>query len=589
MGTYVINVKTKERDQSRTLQIMAGGRRRAPPLNRRNLTHSNLLARCGKHNFNETFAPHPCDLELGANSFRKVKKDLTRFESESPRKTFILGGAIWPYISGWWGIGAWHIATRSAPSIRTFKTLDGWYCTGTVRTHPYPTHSNYRSMPREPSLPTRLKHSVRSFNSYSPLKSEGESKSACTFSLDKDRLARSHPVIGASSHEPAHRSEIRLFFRIKNVRDIDVINERFEARWRYFAYFNSDSLKRQLQDDLHKTWAEMLKQRYKTRAEALSPSAREMIPSLVVLDRVRMEITDQLELIVKRRDSVGYDFCITEELHASIAHAFDLRSFPFDVHELSLTIAIGSSRDRELYYVRVEDGGFEDPEERIPFQGAQKGLSPVDFRAGIDTMVGWCIHEPQTDPFPWRYRVDKVFSREVTRSESHPEWPEQVAIQLNCSRHSDYYLTQIMLLSSAIVSCAFATALEDPRDFYDRLQTDLTLLLTTTAFNLSIASQLPALPYQTVLDRHLQMSRAVLFVMIITHGALKLIANSNLDIQVSLLDHFLHSMFALIWGIYHALLLYAARRRRGWIMRRYGKPFSDELVDDRPALLPPLF
>ena len=37
MGTGVINVKTKERDQSRTLQIMAGGRRRVPPLHRRNL------------------------------------------------------------------------------------------------------------------------------------------------------------------------------------------------------------------------------------------------------------------------------------------------------------------------------------------------------------------------------------------------------------------------------------------------------------------------------------------------------------------------------------------------------------------------
>ena len=40
--------------------------------------------------------------------------------------------------------------------------------------------------------------------------------------------------------------------------------------------------------------------------------------------------------------------------------------------------------------MQFEDGGFEDPEERI-----------VDFRAGIDTMVGVCRS--------MALRVDKVF------------------------------------------------------------------------------------------------------------------------------------------------------------------------------------
>ena len=325
-------------------------------------------------------------------------------------------------------------------------------------------HNNYAEVPLAPS----------------PALARVESALARVESTLGPRASRAHQEAvkpgGEKAVKPGGENEIPMFLRVKSVRDLDVIDGHFEARFRYFAYFNHAELRRQLEHDEKTTFGELVRLRHKPRAQNLSSAALEMLPRFIVRDRVSVETTDSVELICKSRERVGHDFCITEEVQATISHAFDLRGFPFDVHELTVCTQLGRTKDREVFRLRMAHD-IVDEEEHMPNKAAPPGMGLVDFVSGIDSMVGWCVHalQPPPAPCPWQTtNHGSAISLKVTCracSAMHPmhactcasggsmhahggatHHGPALPLQITCSRHSDYYVSSIMLLSSAIVT-----------------------------------------------------------------------------------------------------------------------------------------
>ena len=103
------------------------------------------------------------------------------------------------------------------------------------------------------------------------------------------------------------------------------------------------------------------------------------------------------------------------------------------------------------------------------------------------------------------------------------------------------------------------------------------------------------LPYETVLDKHLEVARSLLFGLILLHtvGA-KCFDDGD---GGSRMDPLSHAAFFLAWAAYHAIFLRAVRDKKRWLVDTHGPGFEDELDDgtgsvrrgDEPKFLPPLF
>ena len=391
----------------------------------------------------------------------------------------------------------------------------------------------------------------------------------------------------------SRRQPMRLFFRIKDIRGIDPKGDQFTVRFRYFAYFDHDELKKQLvADESAASFADLLRSAtrakpFKVKTTQLSDAARALLPTLSVPDRIAdLAVTGAAELIAKdravARDAAGrgFDFCLTEQLNGPISHFFDLRSFPFDFHRMPVRMALRKARDRKAWYLAVADDGFVDDDETIPYYkagtgpkpwlaagwreaAARDGLSPVEFEA-FD-LAEWNVHAGggggASACRPW------------DASGGQGRKPTVEAVLL-VSRRDAFYINNVMLLNSLIVSTVFTAPFGGEPTGDDvtskRLANDLVLVLTTVAFTISVNDRLPALPYNTVLGKHCNICLALVFAMLLAHaveGPTALGVSARAD-AVS------HAAAFGAWLLYHVVLLCAIRAKRRRLRESYGAPMA---------------
>jgi hypothetical protein len=177
---------------------------------------------------------------------------------------------------------------------------------------------------------------------------------------------------------------------------------------------------------------------------------------------------------------VGFDFCITELCSCTVSvasplcvanrsvpqlgHRFNLRYFPFGVHRMPIQMALRKQRDSSRFYLSIADGGFEDFDEAIPYyavpkDGAMTGRAHLP--GGWEALSKQCGLAPLevenffTSP-EWLFHIGgKAVPWDISNS---VERKPQVAFHLVASRQFGFYLYQVMLVNSGILSTMFVSA-----------------------------------------------------------------------------------------------------------------------------------
>lgn len=247
------------------------------------------------------------------------------------------------------------------------------------------------------------------------------------------------------------RSPLRLFIRIKDLRDIDPRVECFRCRFRTFAYWSDEALASQLEADEQSSLAKLAAQRFKVSQGKLSDGVQALLPTLSIVNKVSVDETGAAEFMVKPKDMVGYQFCLTVQYSATLSFEFDLRNFPFDSHALPIELALKKAADIKRFHLEVSEG-LSDPEESIPFtdDAAPRAWMPDGWRAtarspyeleAFDT-AEWLVHAGGSTRTPWN------------ASHANDKKPA-VSFSLQITRRSKLYLRDIMLLNSCIVTTVF--------------------------------------------------------------------------------------------------------------------------------------
>jgi len=150
------------------------------------------------------------------------------------------------------------------------------------------------------------------------------------------------------------------------------------------------------------------------------------------------------------------------------AHTFDLRRFPFDVHDMPFRVAQNNGLTWSLFDLTVQS---------------------VQFHRDALESTEWTIRQP---------RIKRVSTK-------------QSKIILQVERKSSFYIQNIVGIMSALSILGFSVFAMDEESLPDRVNTILTLLLTAVAFKFAIGDSIPKVGYNTIFDRFFLMNMLCMF------------------------------------------------------------------------------
>lgn len=171
-----------------------------------------------------------------------------------------------------------------------------------------------------------------------------------------------------------------------------------------------------------------------------------------------------------------FDVCFRTTSHVLLPELFELESFPFDQQDLTIKLSL-----------------------HLPYPRG---------KLMMDTAAPSIFKE---ESFRFKSEFDITYKRQVHSKEtcSNPQVNgsihTSIAFSLNLTRKPQYCVTNVVVpiaVLAALASLSIGVKTNDGSrmDTGDRLSVTLTLLLTAVAFKLTMASNLPQLPYQTTLD-----------------------------------------------------------------------------------------
>ena len=103
------------------------------------------------------------------------------------------------------------------------------------------------------------------------------------------------------------------------------------------------------------------------------------------------------------------------------------------------------------------------------------------------SLLQWRIGRTTTETKPYFNKVyDETYSRAI--------------ITIEVKRHHQFYIWQMMVPLGILIGMAFAVFFLPPSDLADRINVLIASLLTVVAFSYSLHTDLPKVPYLTVID-----------------------------------------------------------------------------------------
>ena len=352
----------------------------------------------------------------------------------------------------------------------------------------------------------------------------------------------------------SQRARIRLFVRIKDLRDINAKAESFRCRFRLFAYYDDALMEAQLTADEKATLVELAERKFKVPTERLSREAVALLPTLSIGNKVDVSQNGAAEFMVKPKPAIGFNFCFTVQYDAVLSHEYDVANFPFDHHALPIEFGLKKAADIKRFQLEVgDDGGtFQDPEESIPFhrEAEERPWMPDEWRAHAQApfelerfdSAEWVIHTGGGALQPWDSALCDAKK-------------PRVSFLLHVTRRHQLYFHDVMLLNSLIITTAFCSP-AGKLEFNERFANDLVLLLTTVALKIAAASNLPVVPYATYTSMHFNAAIATMFLITVMHAI-----ESGLGVR-QWVDIVAHGAAFALWVAYHCALAGILMRRR---------------------------
>lgn len=159
----------------------------------------------------------------------------------------------------------------------------------------------------------------------------------------------------------------------------------------------------------------------------------------------------------------------TRDYEYIMKEVFELHYFPFDFQDLSVELSIG---DEKKYDLRISNVRF--------------------IKASLE-QTEWTVLEPNVK---WNDGKDS-------------------SLKIRVGRKSGYYIQNVVLLMASLSVLGIMVFFTDISDIGSRTSISLTLLLTLVAFKFVLASQLPVISYNTLLDYYVMFTTYTLVIMTI--------------------------------------------------------------------------
>mmetsp|Transcript_22890 Transcript_22890/g.36751 ORF Transcript_22890/g.36751 Transcript_22890/m.36751 type:complete len:449 (+) Transcript_22890:30-1376(+) len=180
----------------------------------------------------------------------------------------------------------------------------------------------------------------------------------------------------------------------------------------------------------------------------------------------------------------------------TFTESFELQSFPFDVQDLQISIKLMSDVSRAILTPT-----------QIQFKGDYAGYVLLKY----SPLGEYKVHTPILE-----YDLLKTF---VTQS--------SLNVRMKVERKYENYIWKIYLTAFiTTASTLFCWSMDPVDDLSDRLGFVVTLLLTAVAFQFVVSTELPKLPYLTLLDEYIVLSFVFLFLVMIMIGVAPLAGDS---------------------------------------------------------------
>lgn len=282
-----------------------------------------------------------------------------------------------------------------------------------------------------------------------------------------------------SPPDPSGVTEVEIDIWGVSIFNIDDRNATFDVE----AYINAGWLDERLAFDPEETGYE----RRVLQGEAVGEALKAEIwwPGFEVTDARRTRDIMQRSIEIDPDGWVWYQ----ERFSVAVTQDYDFVNFPFDEHEISLTVA-------PWYYnnERVVFAPLAEPEETVDWE-------PIE----------WIVSAPLLQISNGLCSITDEQHCNLDTDCPATETCEGFAVAtvaLSIERLPSHYLTNIVvpmmlivLISSAVFSMSFKTM-----HLGDRLGVSFTSVLTVVAFDFVASERLPNLPYSTVMDHILTLS-----------------------------------------------------------------------------------
>ena len=258
----------------------------------------------------------------------------------------------------------------------------------------------------------------------------------------------------------SQKIKLYVIVSIADLSNIDPMTETFQAKLRIYAMWEVD-LDKVGKSDISRKALESGHYYALNKGEYDAFMHEAIVPNINIFNALDVEIDDPTIRVYgggKNKTAVMWNF----GCKCTVKERFELHNFPFDLQELQIELRLNDSKTWDLFDLTV---------------------TQVQFNKSALVLTEWKVHAPIVRRENPKHKVSKVV--------------------LLVERFSWFYIQNvvfIMLGISLLGLCSFAL---DIHETGARVGNILTLILTAVAFKFILASILPKVPYNTIIDYYI--------------------------------------------------------------------------------------
>jgi len=330
------------------------------------------------------------------------------------------------------------------------------------------------------------------------------------------------------------RVELSFYINVERLSKIDLVNQTFKCQ------FDLDLTWRATEEDVRRYAEDKLNYRPSHIPNLRFPNGD--------IDREDIKKIDGREFTLFKagegdvwgnvfsEDQLRYKYlnqCLIT-VSGEFSEPFELKNFPLDVQDFTITISTAKDTNHVVF-------------EPVPFEHRNGYLN-----SRFMSMADFEMHKPI-----WEFWVESV---EKERFETL-HW-SLATFRMKMSRIWQIYFWRIGIFTMILSFCSLAVFTLDKEDVASRYETLLTLLLAAVAFQYIINSELPKLPYLTLMDIYVLFSFTFVFVVIVLVSI-----SGYFEVEQSV-DNLFFCVALLIFVIFHVCFVIKGYRARKYELRK---------------------